>query len=332
LRLLFWETTAACNLRCVHCRRLEAGQADAGQLTTGEGRALLDATAAMGRPLIIFSGGEPLLRPDWQELAAHARSLSLPAALATNGTLIDRPTAERIAAAGFRRVAVSLDGADAATHDRFRGAPGLFDRAVAGVAELRRCGQAVQINATIAAHNADQLDGLCRLARSIGAEALHLFLLVPVGCGASLPADRRLDADRCERVLHWVCDRRPDASLELRATCAPHLHRAAAQRGRRLRSPRGCLCGVSVLFVSHDGEVFPCGYLPVSCGSVRRNGLADIWRDSPVLADLRDVDRLKGRCGRCEYRTVCGGCRARAYAATGDYLAAEPNCSHTPAG
>ena len=331
LRLLFWESTALCNLACIHCRRLDvAREAAREDLTSEEFRAVLDSTATLGRPIIVFSGGEPLMRDDWEELAGHARSLELPIALATNGTMIDGPLADRIAAARFRRVSVSLDGADAATHDAFRQLDGAFERALAGIAALRNVGVPVQINATITGHNDHQLDELYALAESAGAEALHLVLLVPVGCGIEIAETHQLPPRRYEQVLEWILDREAAGGLELKATCAPHYYRLLAQRGGGPIRSRGCLCGVAVAFVSHKGDVFPCGYLPVSCGSVRRQPFAEIWRDSDVFGALRDYDRLSGKCGRCEFKGVCGGCRARAFALTGNYLAAEPACTHRP--
>ncbi len=341
LRLLFWESTARCNLACRHCRRIDPSAGN--DLTTDEFRRVLDSVAALGKPIIVFSGGEPLLRDDWESLAAHAAALNLPAALATNGTMVDDALARRIAAAGFRRVSVSLDGADAATHEGLRGVSGCFEQAMAGLAALRRAGVSTQINSTIAAHNAHQLDELYALAGAVGAVALHLFLLVPVGCGAEIGASHQLAPQRYEEVLRWVCGKQgrttskaaslPPHSrvpaLELKATCAPHYHRVAAQTGLSVRG-RGCLCGSSVAFVSHDGKVFPCGYLPVECGDVRREAFARIWRESEVFANLRDPARIKGKCGRCDYAAACGGCRARAYALTGDYLAAEPSCTYAP--
>jgi radical SAM protein with 4Fe4S-binding SPASM domain len=330
LRLLFWESTARCNLACVHCRRLDvAEEATKDDLTTEEVRAVLDSAATLGRPIVVFSGGEPLMRSDWEALAGHAKRLGLPTALATNGTLIDFAIARRIAKAGFHRVSVSLDGADALTHDAFRGLDGAFDRAIAGVVELRDAGIPFQINATVAGHNVDQLPQIYALARSLGAKALHLFLLVPVGCGVQIARTHQLAPALYEEVLQWVCDRQ-GGPLELKATCAPHYQRVAAQRGMDYKRSRGCLAGTAVCFVSHKGEVFPCGYLPVRCGSVRDKPLADVWRDSPVLAELRDFARLKGKCGACTFKAFCGGCRARAYSATGDYLAEEPACAYTP--
>ncbi len=332
LRLLFWESTVRCNLACAHCRRIEtADEAARHDLTTEEFAGVLESAAELGRPIIVFSGGEPLLRADWEALAARAGELGLPTALATNGTMIDAPLAGRIAAAGFRRVSISLDGADAPTHDAFRRLAGSFDRAVAGIAALRAAGVSVQVNATIAAHNAHQLDELYALARRVDADALHLFLLVPVGCGVEIEQSHQLSARRYEEVLTWLLDRRvAGGPIELKATCAPHYYRLAAKRGIDVGPGPGCLCGRSVVFVSHRGEVFPCGYLPVHCGSVRERPLAAIWRDSDVFAALRDVERLTGKCGRCEYAGVCGGCRARAFALTGDYLGPEPACTYRP--
>ncbi len=329
LRILFWESTANCNLNCIHCRRVPTGD---DELSTAQFRTVLNSAAALGEPLIIFSGGEPLLRDDWEELSAFARSLGLPTALATNGTMIDTDMAGRIAATQFHRVAVSLDGADPETHDSFRGLAGAFDRAMAGVSALRSEGVPVQINATIAAHNFDQLDRVYQLARGLDAAALHLFLLVPVGCGMHIAQTHQLTPQQYEQVLNWVCDRQQEAGLQIRATCAPHYNRIAEQRGVLAASEhyRGCLAGRGVVFVSATGEVYPCGYLPVTCGSVRQGDLADIWRSSQILAELRDADRLGGKCGRCEYKGICGGCRARAYAACGDYLSEEPTCTYRP--
>lgn len=371
LRLLFWESTSRCNLACVHCRRQDIAEAAAkDDLTTAQMTRVLDSAATMGRPIIVFSGGEPLMRNDWETLASHAKTLGLPTALATNGTLVDAPMAAHMAAVGFHRVSISLDGADAATHDAFRGVAGAFDRACAGARHLTAAGVSIQINATIAAHNDHQLDALYDLARSLNACALHLFLLVPVGCGVEIEQSHQLPPQRYEQVLDWLCDRQAQlvasdglpaahslsghpaqsqptqghpgqshpghghpgqAAFELKATCAPHYYRLAAQRGLLTANRgRGCLCGISVLFVSHKGQVFPCGYLPVECGDVRHQNLADIWRTSPVFADLRQYDKLKGKCGLCDFRALCGGCRARAFALTGDYLGAEPSCIYQP--
>mgnify|MGYP001563056690 CR=1 FL=1 len=341
LRLVFWETTAGCNLACRHCRRLEVSRTLAKEdLTTDEATRLIDGIASVGRPVLVFSGGEPLLRADLFELASYAGCRDLPVALATNGTLIDVSTAARIAEAGFDRVAISLDGADARTHDAFRSQPGAFDRALDGFQRLQLRGVSLQINTTITQHDVTQLDAMYELVVALGAEAWHLFMFVPVGCGLEIPEDQQLLAQQYEDVLQWIAHKAQSRQPFIRATCAPQYFRILARRrqlaGYRAASrlstlTKGCLVGTGICFVSHKGEVFPCGYLPVSCGNVKREPFPAIWGSSGVLAALRDPDFLKGKCGACEFRRLCSGCRARAYAATGDYLTEEPCCAYAPA-
>jgi radical SAM protein with 4Fe4S-binding SPASM domain len=250
--------------------------------------------------------------------------------------------ARLIAQAGFQRVSISIDAPQAARHDEFRGVVGAFGQAMDGIAALRGRGVAVQINATVYAGNVGELDDIYALAAKVGACAFHLFVLVPVGCGLELADSQQLTAQQCEDVLEWICRRQAEGDMELKATCAPQYSRVArrwlaehpdhsgAAKVKAMLRGRGCLGGVGVLFVSHAGEVFPCGYLPQSCGNVLGEGLEAIWRDSPVLASLRDFDKLGGKCGHCDFRAACGGCRARAYATTGDMLSAEPICLYQP--
>jgi len=361
LRLLFWETTKSCNLQCRHCRAVPASARDPRELTTDESRRLMDQVAEVARPVLVLSGGEPLARPDIFELGAYGRDKGFRVALATNGTLVDDNVARRIRETGFSRVSVSLDGALADTHDRFRGLPGSHAGAIAGIRRLRGEGISVQINSTVAKHNVGELPALLDLALGLEADALHIFMLVPVGCGVELAETAMLPADEYERVLNWFYDQSKVCAIDLKATCAPHYFRVRAERivaerrqgdrstpfvahGTRLKAApdpsgghplstmtRGCLAGTAVCFVSHVGEVYPCGYLPVTAGSVRRESFGDIWRGSDVFRALRDPAALGGKCGICRYRAICAGCRARAYAATGDYLAEEPFCTYEPA-
>jgi radical SAM protein with 4Fe4S-binding SPASM domain len=340
LRLVFWESTAGCNLACLHCRRLEISRAlSARDLPTDQAKRLIDGVADIGRPVFVFSGGEPLMRPDIFELAAHAKGRGLPIALATNGTLIDEAMAARIAAAGFDRVSISLDGADAATHDAFRCQQGAFAASVRGFDRLRALGVSMQVNTTMTVHNMGQLDAMYALMACLKPDAWHLFMFVPVGCGLEVPEDQQLAAEEYEAVLRWIADRSAEGRLFIRATCAPQYFRILAQRKElaavrntsHLRAmTKGCLAGTGIGFVSHQGDVFPCGYLPANCGNVRSQSFAAIWSGSEVLAALRDPDKLGGKCGACEFRRLCGGCRARAYAATSDMLAEEPCCAYTP--
>ncbi len=368
-RLIFWETTAGCNLACIHCRRITvADQLLPQDLSTEEAFDLIDQVAAFARPIFVLSGGEPLFRPDIFDIARHASDAGLIVALATNGTLIEADVARRIKAAGIRRVSVSFDGADAATHDTFRGA-GAFEQALAGMAHLREVGVPYQINTTVARHNIHQMPETLALAKGLEAAALHLFLLVPVGCGVEIAEDQQISPEEYEDVLNWLYDAEMEGGIELKATCAPHYFRIVRQRqaeerrqgvirerpashrrqegaggdghgghpgghpgGRHAMNAmtKGCLAGTGVCFVSHRGEVFPCGYLPLEAGNIRQQPFREIWESSPLFAELRDPDLLGGKCGLCEFKRVCGGCRARAYGMTLEYLGEEPFCEYVP--
>ncbi len=369
-KLIFWESTAGCNLACIHCRRITvADQLLPQDLKTQEAFDLIDQIAAFARPIFVLSGGEPLFRPDIFDIARHATDAGLIVALATNGTLIDSTVAARIKESGIRRVSVSFDGADAATHNIFRG-PGAFERSIEGMRHLAAAGVPYQINTTVARHNAHQMPETLAMAKELGAQALHLFMLVPVGCGMQIADDQQVRPDEYERVLNWMYDAEMEGGIELKATCAPHYFRIVRQRQaeeRRLGIVRqrpashhrqqhagggsdgrtatgeaeqarqamsamtkGCLAGTGVCFVSHRGEVFPCGYLPVEAGNIRTQPFRQIWEDSPLFNELRNPDLLGGKCGLCEFKKICGGCRARAYGMTMAYLDEEPFCTYEP--
>jgi heme b synthase len=345
-RLIFWETTAGCNLRCIHCRRIDvADELVPEDLTTAEAKQLVDQIVAFCNPILVLSGGEPLIRPDIFEIAEYAVAKGLRVALATNGTLIDEPMAQRIVDAGIRRVAVSLDGATAETHDTFRALPGSFAQALDGIRHLRALGMSVQVNTTVARHNIDELPQILDLALSLEADALHIFLLVPVGCGVEIADEQMISPHQYEEVLNWFYDRDQERLLELKATCAPHYlrivrQRTATQKREQDAGPatssdlyamtKGCLAGTGVCFVSHKGEVFPCGYLPLPAGNIREQPLQQIWQDAPIFKELRDPELLEGKCGRCQFKRICGGCRARAYGTSGNYLDEEPFCVYEP--
>ena len=372
-RLVFWETTAGCNLACIHCRRITvADQLLPQDLNTQEAFDLVDQIAAFSRPIFVLSGGEPLFRPDIFEIARYAADAGLIVALATNGTLIDTPTALKIKDSGIRRVSISFDGADAPTHDIFRG-EGTFDLAITGMRHLAEIAVPYQINTTVARHNVHQMPETLALAKGLGAVALHLFLLVPVGCGVEIADDQQISPEEYESVLNWMYDAEMEGGIELKATCAPHYFRIVRQRQAEERRngiirqrpqsmhrqrhtggghpggnghsggnghpggsqvmnamTKGCLAGTGVVFVSHRGEIFPCGYLPVEAGNLRREPFQDIWERSPLFTDLREPDLLGGKCGICEFKRVCSGCRARAYGMTLDYLGEEPFCTYEP--
>lgn len=354
LRLLFWESTIRCNLTCAHCRRVELDQTAHRDLSTAQASDLIEQLAELGKdqpmmPVLVFSGGEPLCRKDLFELIGKASSLGITPALATNGTLIDAAAAEQIQKSGVARVSVSLDGATAEVHDRLRRLKGSFERAIEGIGYLRDAKVPFQINITLTRHNAGQLQEIYDLAKSLGAVAVHVFMLVPVGCGQSLADTDMLPPEQYEQKMLEICRLDGRGELQMKVTCGPHYERVIRQeglyksrqgaghpgaavpgRGGHGGASKGCLAGLGVLFVGHQGDVFPCGYLPVNCGNVLEKKLSDIWYHSEDLARMRDSSQLEGKCGVCGYRQICGGCRGRAFAATGNYMAEEPFCAYVP--
>ena len=384
-RLIFWEVTKGCNLRCIHCRATATELSSPNDLPTVRAIEIIKQISEFANPILVLSGGEPLYRHDIFDLAHFATERGLRVALATNGTLVTKQVAKKAVEAGIKRVSISLDGADALTHDTFRGIPGAFDAAVYGMKNLQELGMSVQINMTIAKHNAKQLPAVLDLARQLGADALHTFLLVPVGCGVDIAEEQMVSPQEYEQMLNWFYDQSKTGDIELKATCAPHYFRVVRQRraaerreavaagtmtyggghaphigpdemampgsnavvirpkGHHTGHPsghpgdpemnamtKGCLAGTGVCFISHEGEVFPCGYLPVLAGDLKKKPFSEIWNDSVVFEQLRDTGNLKGKCGCCEFRNVCMGCRARAFAATGDMLDPEPFCIYEP--
>ncbi len=341
-RLIFWELTKSCNLKCAHCRAEAEDNYYAGELVFDQIREIIDNISSNYSPILVLTGGEPLYRKDIFEIAKYATGKGLRTALATNGTLIDEAVAGSIKKSGIARVSISIDGVNAGSHDAFRGVDGAFDRALHGARLLKKAGVDFQFNTTITKRNVDQIDDILELALREKASALHIFMLVPVGCGIELAESDMISDKKYEEVLHWFYARSREVNIEFKATCAPHYYRIVRQmakkEGRALSfetdgmasMTRGCLAGTGVCFISHRGEVQPCGYLPVSAGNVLTTPFADIWENSELFLTLRDFKKLKGKCGICEYRGVCGGCRARAYSATGDYLGEEPYCLHKP--
>jgi radical SAM protein with 4Fe4S-binding SPASM domain len=323
-------------------------------LTFDESLRFIEHLAAFAKPILVLSGGEPLFRPDIYHIAKHARDCGLTVALATNGTLITPEVAQKIVDAGIRRVAISIDGADEVTHDAFRRQPGSLAAALAGFRHLRALDMSMQINCTITKHNVHQIDLLYAKACELGADALHLFMLVPVGCGVQIAESNMLPPEEYERVLNWMYDKSKLRQLHLKATCAPHYFRVLRQRAAKdhvriaathshgkphgpghhhdlSAMTKGCLAGSAICFVSHTGEVFPCGYLPVSAGNVKNQAMRAIWEHAAVFQRLRNADELEGKCGVCEFKKICLGCRARAFYEThGNYMAEEPYCVYEP--
>ena len=315
--IIAWELTAACNLSCRYCRASASHEPDQGELDTDEAKRFVESIAPL-KPMLILSGGEPLLRPDLFQIIRLAVSLGIRVSLASNGTLITSGLAEEIADSGVSRVSISLDGADAAMHDHGRG-QGSFRRSSRGIENLR--GRVdFQINFTVTQKNQSELIRIFDLAEKLGAAALHIFFLVPTGRGREEDVITPVRQEEMLRQIEGEMDRR---TLEVQVTCAPQY--ARLKKPGHGRGSGGCLAGRRFVFVSRKGEVYPCGYLPLRVGSVREKNFIEIWENSPELQALRE-GRLKGKCGRCEFSRSCGGCRARAYALTGDYLQSDPSC------
>ncbi len=340
-RLIAWEVTRSCNLACKHCRGEAITEAYPGELSTVEAKALIDTFPEVGEPIIIFTGGEPMMRPDVYELIRYATDKGLRCVFSPNGTLITAETAQKICEAGIKRCSISLDGPDAASHDDFRGVPGAFDASLRGIEFLKAAGVEFQINTTVTRNNLSSFKQIFTLCEQLGAAAWHIFLLVPMGRASSL-ADQVITAEEYEDVLHWLYDFRKLTSMHLKATCAPHYYRIMRQRAKEEgvtvtpenfgmdAMTRGCLGGTGFCFISHVGQVQPCGYLELNCGNIKTTSFPEIWKHSQYFQEFRTQEAYAGKCGVCEYHKVCGGCRARAYSMDQDHMGEEPLCTYIP--
>ena len=341
-RMIAWEVTRSCNLGCVHCRAASHLGPYPGELSTEECLHLIDSISDTARPVIILTGGEPLLRADIFEIASYGTQKGLRMVMATNGTLLDDSVVRRMIDSGIQRVSVSIDGPDAGSHDEFRCQPGAYAGAMRGIDAMKRGGLEFQINTTITNANLHQIKEIHDMVLQSGAAAHHIFLLVPTGRGKEL-AQQAITAADYEETLMWFHHQSLTSEIQLKATCAPHYFRimrqnrpaggqkpAARAGGRFHEFTRGCLGGITFCFISHVGQVQPCGYLELDCGNVRERNFGEIWQGSEVFGNLRDYEKYKGKCGRCEFLKICGGCRARAYEETGNYLAEEPLCLYEP--
>jgi len=337
--LAIWETTRACDLACKHCRASAVAERAADELTTREGMRLLDDVRSMGTPVVVLTGGDPAKRPDLVELVRYGNSIGLRMALTPSATpLVTQGLLEQLREAGLARLAVSLDALYSHTHDAFRGVAGSYDRTLDILQAAHGLGLTTQVNTTVSRTNVDDLEAIAEFVAAWEIELWSVFLVVPTGRARP---DDVISAAEVESVLERLAALLPVMPFDIKTTAAPHFRRVLLQqhapRGDIAgladgigRAPRSVNDGCGLVFVSHRGEVYPSGFLPLSCGNVRTHSLTEIYRENPLMRQLRSVDALEGKCGVCEFRRVCGGSRARAYAVTGSVMAAEPACAYVP--
>ncbi len=340
--LIYWEMTRACDLACRHCRAEAPPQRDPEELTTFEAKHLMERMRAFGGrgPHVVLTGGDPLKRPDFYELLEHGAHIGLHMSVAPSGTnALTRDVFRRFKTTGVESISLSLDGPTAEKHDGFRGVPGCFDRTVEAAREAQEEGLGLQINTLVTAENETDLPSMHRLVCRLNPMRWSLFFLIQVGRGHGL---REVTAERSEEIHHWLYDISKETPFTLATTEAPHFRRVVLTRMRAEGIPFakiretpvgrgfGIRDGNGIMFISHTGDVCPAGFLPLVAGNIRTADIVDIYRDAAVFKQIRQTSGFKGRCGACEFRELCGGSRARAYAAYGDSLAEDRACSYRP--
>ncbi len=339
-----WEITRRCNLKCVHCRsssEMEAkGHPD---FPTEEAFRVLDDISSYAKPVVVLSGGEPLMRGDVFEIAEYGTEKGLRMCLATNGSLVTDDICEKIKASGIRIVSLSLDGSTEDVHDNFRNEKGAFKGILNAARLFKQHGIEFIINSSFTKRNQEEIPKVYKLAKELGATAWYMFMIVPTGRGEKIMSEL-ISKEDYEEILDWHYRMEKDEKdMLVRPTCAPHYYRIVLQKAkedgekferRTLKfstgGSKGCLAGQLICLINVDGDVLPCSYFPKSAGNIRKQSFKDIWENSELFKDMRDFKKYKGRCGACEFVNVCGGCRARAYAMEGDYLEEEPFCSYIP--
>jgi radical SAM protein len=339
--LVIWEVTQACDLACVHCRASAQPERNPGELSTEDGYRLLDQIRSFGEPLMVFTGGDPLKRPDLYELIRYSVKIGLRTNVTPSATpLLTASAIEEFKRAGVTRMAISLDGPDAASHDEFRGIPGTFDAAMFALRHARDIGLDTQLQTTVTRRNMFRLPEVAEIAKEVRTKMWSLFFLIVTG---RAEAGDDLQAAEYEKVFEYMYELSKTAPFGVKTTEAMHYRRYVAQRMKEEHGPAanegakgvafrtaGVSDGKGFVFISHTGEIFPAGFLPVSGGNVLHDSLTDVYRNSDLFKTLRDTTQRGGKCGVCEFVKVCGGSRSRAYAFTGDYLAEDPRCIYQP--
>jgi radical SAM protein with 4Fe4S-binding SPASM domain len=331
LRVLAWETTRACTLACPHCRASAVDRRDPEELSTAEAIKMLESAAKTGPAIIILSGGEPLLRNDLEEIATAAVALGhRPVVSCNDGRLLTDSRLQSLAAAGIRHFSFSMHSEKEADHDHFVRVAGAYREAMQAFARIKAHGMSFQINTTVLPANSSRLAQLKDWVCSIGAAAWHLFFIVPMGRAAEAGAEVNLPQHEIDRVLRYVAAESDDWPVPVKITCAPQYAQIRASMGKDPGSRgRSCMAGSGFVFVSWRGEVKPCGYFDLVVGNIREKPLDEIYLNSQELKEMRSPEKFSGICGQCRFNRLCGGCRARAYAVNGSYLASDPNCNYS---
>ncbi|MBF0542271.1 MAG: radical SAM protein [Nitrospirae bacterium] len=339
-----WEITRRCNLSCIHCRSSSKKEMnDHPDFSLNEAKRIIDDIASYAAPVMVLSGGEPLLRSDVFEIAKYGTDKGFRMCMATNGALVTDETCVKIKESGIKIVSLSLDGASSAIHDNFRSQDGAFDGCINAANKFKTHGIEFIINSSFTKRNQGEIPKIYKLAKELGATAWYMFMIVPTGRGNDV-IEELITKEDYEDILNWHYDMEKDEDTMLvRPTCAPHYYRIVLQRakddGQKMKrrslkfstgGSKGCLAGQLISLIDVDENVLPCSYFPLSAGNLKTQTFKDIWENSKLFKDMRDFKSYKGKCGKCEYIKVCGGCRARAYALCGDYMEEEPFCKHVP--
>lgn len=338
-----WESTQRCNLNCVHCRCSSDMDAAVGDFNTEEAFKMIDDICEVSQPVMVLSGGEPLLRPDIFEIANYGTSKGLRMCMATNGTLITDEVCKKMIAADIKMVALSLDGSTAAIHDDFRSCPGAYEGVMRGAETLKRNGIKFLINSSFTKRNQQDIGATFKVAKAMGATAWYMFMIVPTGRGEDIMSEL-ISADDYEEILAWHYQQeKGEDEILMRPTCAPHYYRIVPQMAKaegvdfKRRSltfstggGKGCIAAQTICLIDCFGNLKPCSYFHSSVGNVKQIPFKELWYNSKVFNDLRDFKKYAGKCGECEFINACGGCRARADAVYGDYMAEEPFCNYVP--
>ncbi|MEW6418305.1 MAG: radical SAM protein [Nitrospirota bacterium] len=339
-----WEITRKCNLKCIHCRsssEMEVkGHPD---FSTEEAFRIIDDIISYAKPVIVLSGGEPLIRRDVFEIAKYGTDKGLRMCLATNGTLVTDDVCDKIKASGIKIVSLSLDGATEYVHDDFRSQKGAFAGTINAARLFKKHGIEFIINSSFTKRNQEEIPKVYKLAKEIGATAWYMFMIVPTGRGEEI-MNELISKEDYEEILDWHYRMEKDEKdMLVRPTCAPHYYRVVLQKSKEEKTKferrtlkfstggaKGCIAGQLIALIDVDGNVLPCSYFPKPAGNIKEESFKEIWEGSDLFKELRDFKKYKGKCGSCEYLSVCGGCRARAYSVYGDYLEEEPFCGYKP--